>query len=605
MRLRLLWMLVGHLVAVASHGSITTAEVRGRVLTGGQPASGVEVSLACDGPTVQRSARTDADGTYVIASLLPGECEITFSREGLQSLSRPVLLELGRAARADATLEVSDEGESVTSTLRPVNVTETPVIVTHFGEYELDRLPVVRTPAHIAELSPSPPPYFAVIDDVVFREPALLGEEVVDETASFSGVLPLHIDRFTGGLMTAKTRSGGNEFSLTLRDTLSSWGWIADGTVSELFQDDSSGVLHVFESAAGGRIVPDRLWFFAAGWSGDSADRVIEDLAGYEIKLDAAPGAAHRLTAQYLRTEASRYPNEYEASAASLRYLGVFSERLTVDAVAAHSTAGYPEDIDYGLVRGSYWLSAAGDHLLTFGGSFWPSDGMIFMGEERNSDTWAVFLSDRYRVANVSILAGLRHEEGEDRGATSPRAAVTWDVTGNGRHALSARYGKFEDVQFFASATDVFSAGYAIAFGSSGLARVDYVQREDNDVYQSDSIEVEGRYRLFGRMIIGATYVRFQQESDFQEALVSHASRAWFGSDISLGTHTLSGTVLQHLISDTGGRDYFPTDVAIRYMVPIRAAALTLAIDAMNLFDSEPRLPHQSRTLRGWVRVTL
>lgn len=62
--------------------------------------------------------------------------------------------------------------------------------------------------------------------------------------------------------MTAITKSGGNEFSGSLRDSLFRDVW-QEPTLKTFFRDDT--LVHTYEATLGGRIIRDRLWFFLAG----------------------------------------------------------------------------------------------------------------------------------------------------------------------------------------------------------------------------------------------------------------------------------------------------------------------------------------------------
>ena len=69
--------------------------------------------------------------------------------------------------------------------------------------------------------------------------------------------------RFSGGVVNAITKSGGNRFSGSFRTTFNNDDWRA---VTPLPGDrPSDSLVPVYEYTVGGPILRDRLWFFHAG----------------------------------------------------------------------------------------------------------------------------------------------------------------------------------------------------------------------------------------------------------------------------------------------------------------------------------------------------
>lgn len=67
---------------------------------------------------------------------------------------------------------------------------------------------------------------------------------------------------FTGGVVNAITKSGGNEFAGSFRTSLSNESWAAETEFTEAQEDK---INPVYEATVGGPIVRDRIWFFGAG----------------------------------------------------------------------------------------------------------------------------------------------------------------------------------------------------------------------------------------------------------------------------------------------------------------------------------------------------
>src|SRR5207253_6649726 len=78
-----------------------------------------------------------------------------------------------------------------------------------------------------------------------------------------AGAISAGFGRFTGGVVTDISKSGGNQFSGSLRDSVTNPRWTSQTPLGEPRPD--SKLFNVYEGTLGGRIVRDRLWFFTAG----------------------------------------------------------------------------------------------------------------------------------------------------------------------------------------------------------------------------------------------------------------------------------------------------------------------------------------------------
>ncbi len=492
----------------AARASVTTTALTGRVLSGDAPVAGVTVSVTSTALQQARTTTTNAHGFYWIGALPPGVYEVSFSRTGMSSLIRPALLELGRVARADARLEVNEDEDAVTSTAVPLSVVDDPAITSHFDTDELDRLPLSFDVLSAALLAPGDRGA-VYIDDAPLSSSSFIGYEVTEQMTVFRGALPLEFAE--SDAVALRTRSGGEEFTLAIRDT-----FFGDGD-------------HVFETASGGSIVSERLWFFASGWGG------VEE--GLNIKLTAQPGAAHNLVATYFDAGAD--------DLAALRYSGVLGEQLTVEAIGTTE--------DFLNARASYVVR---NHVLTGGAS---------------DD--ALYAYDRWSQGRFAVMGGVRFEEER----TMPRAAASFDVRGNGRQTLSASYGEY------AFGEELFTAGFATAIGSTGIARIDYMQRNGDDELQLDA-----RYSLFGRLQTGGSYTYAAEE------FFEHRGNAWFGAQVPFGEHEVGVTALERY-----EREEWLTDLAVRYVLPLSRFRFTLGGDVSNAFDDSR---YEARAWRIWLR---
>lgn len=85
---------------------------------------GTTISLTQVGTSINRSAVTDADGSYRFSSLIPGEYEIKVQKHGFNTTAKRVIVNVGLTGTLDFSLSVGAMAESVSV------VAETPIIDT-------------------------------------------------------------------------------------------------------------------------------------------------------------------------------------------------------------------------------------------------------------------------------------------------------------------------------------------------------------------------------------------------------------------------------------------------------------------------------------------
>lgn len=560
--------------------AITSSALTGRVTIDGAPAPNVTVTATCTALQQPRVTTTNARGSYWLGALPPGPCDVMFARAGTTTLTRRAEVQLARVARADAALTLSDEEESVTSTTTTNTVAETTAITSRFTGEELDRLPLRRDVASVTGLVFGGGDAF--VDDAPMFVPQFLGEEALDEVTVVRGAIPVDLDHLQQGVTTARTRSGGEEFTLAVRDTWST--------------RDGGG--NVLESASGGRIVSNRLWFFAAGWGGEPTDIDVERLRGLELKLTGQPHASHNLVATWIDSK-GRVPVfgpsgpvgtfELESSVVSLRYTGVLGPRVTAEANAGRADGGFNGfdfNSDFWNGKLSYHL---GDHVLSGGAR----------KDERFRDT-GFFASDRYAAGRWTVDLGARRENDY----TLPRIAATYDLHGNGTRAITASWGEYSPPLLPAAPfpfpdppsvqpARVATLGFASAIGVSGFVRADLLHTDSFDDSNYDQLQVETRYRLFDRFEVGANYLHTEIDVD---PVVDNLANAWIGAQLPLLGHEFGATLLERYVGGETG-----TDLAVQLLLPLSRFGLTVAAEATDLFEQFG--PAAERGFRFWVRL--
>ncbi|HKR65202.1 MAG TPA: TonB-dependent receptor, partial [Thermoanaerobaculia bacterium] len=144
-------------------------------------------------------------------------------------------------------------------------------------------------------------------------------EDAIQETTVLTGAISAEYGGFTGGVVNSITKSGGNEFSGSFRDSLSNGAWQERTPLQKINNTQLIDFLNkVYEGTLGGYVMKDRLWFFASGRKtesqrqlalravplGDTTRASIEfpeltDEKRYEIKLTGQITSRHNLAVSY------------------------------------------------------------------------------------------------------------------------------------------------------------------------------------------------------------------------------------------------------------------------------------------------------------------
>lgn len=548
------------IIATLASADVTTSALTGRVRIGDAPAAGVTVKA--ESPALQhpRTTFTSPRGTYWLEALAPGEYEVTFTLAGHTTHTRTAIVQLGRVARADATLEPSDDEETVTSTATSVDAASTTAITTHFDDAFLDKLPQGRDSS--GRLIPDPSfGGWEETDDVPFFSSQ--AEDLIEEVTVFRGGSAAEYELISGTVLETRTRHGREDFFGSLRGT----PW------------DDSRSSNSLEGTAGGRILPQRLWFFAAGW-GNGFSR------GANAKLHLQLGAAHHLDANVTTGRFDPSTDRFFNNRSSLRHTMVAGPYFSAETEAATTAYGRDQgfrktryEADFLSSRASYVIPAAsGDHVVTASLRHWEGDG----GESR-----AYSLADRWSTTHWVVSAGAQYESRWSE-ELMPRIAVNFDPAGDGRQAFAGSWGRH-------GFGDLTTIGYAAAFGSSGAMRVDLLRRDEGLDDITHSLQVDARYRLFNRFETGAT-------GSLTDGRVSvgGVANVWLGLSLPVLGNEFGITVFERARKpyDRSDDTKVQTDLALRYSMSFARVAVTIAADGADLFQQGT-----FRRNRVWVRL--
>ena len=437
--LTLLTLLVASLAF--GQGTGTTSNLGGTVTTEGKALPGATVSITSPALQGVRTTVSGEGGGYNFPGLPPGVYTVTYELEGMQKVTKKVTLALATSVREDTALHVASMTEAITVTASAPAVMETNEMTRNFDQKVIQTLPVRRNVRDTVLLAPgvnsngpnnqitiSGAPSFDnlfLVNGVVVNENLrgqphnLFIEDAIQETTVLTGgAVSAEYGRFTGGVVSTITKSGGNEFNGTLRDSITNPSWISKSA----FRDKSGNPeadhpdvkSNIYEGTLGGFVMRDRLWFFAAGRHTKGApangfnaqvstlttnipflNTLDEDR--YEGKLTGQITSKHTVVASYLNVKTTENNNFFAPiydensivtqrqlpnSLKAIAYNGIITSSLLIEGQASQKKFAFVGSggIYTDAIRGT-WISDANAR--------WNAP--VFCGvctdEERNNDS--------------------------------------------------------------------------------------------------------------------------------------------------------------------------------------------------------------------------
>ncbi|MGK2859205.1 MAG: TonB-dependent receptor [Thermoanaerobaculia bacterium] len=320
------------LVAAAAMGQGTTGSLAGTVTHEGSPLPGVTITVSSPALQGSRVSVTNVNGDYNLPALPPGEYTVSFQMDGMSTATRVVKVGVAQSARANAALQLTSVAEAITVTASAPSVMETSEVQSNYEQTEINELPIGRTVTAVALLAPgttSNGPRSALVmsggfasDNLILvnganiqenlrgQAESLFIEDAIQETTVMTGSISAEYGRFTGGVVSSITKSGGNEFSGSFRDSFDNPSWTNPSKADEPRADSTNN--ETYEATIGGRIIRDRLWFFGAGRTAErtlagatyvnSSEQIFSESKNdrWEGKLTGQLTPKHSFVANYL-----------------------------------------------------------------------------------------------------------------------------------------------------------------------------------------------------------------------------------------------------------------------------------------------------------------
>jgi outer membrane receptor protein involved in Fe transport len=284
-------------VAAVASAQTTTGTISGHVIDAqGLALPGVTITAASPNLQGVRTVVTSVNGDYIFTSLPPGTYSLTFELSGFQNQQRTIGLAPTEQRPIDVTMGVASLTETVNVIGQSADVlTQTAQVATNFKQDLIAELPTNRDINAALLLAPAvhptgPSGAYSIAGSMSFETLYMVNgvnvsenlrgqaydlyiEDAIQETNISTSGVSAEYGRFGGGVVNVITKSGGNSFSGSFRDTMNNDDW---RTLTPFEQNLIAGdPLHndvrvnktvpSYEYTAGGPVMRDHLWFFTAG----------------------------------------------------------------------------------------------------------------------------------------------------------------------------------------------------------------------------------------------------------------------------------------------------------------------------------------------------
>jgi carboxypeptidase family protein/TonB-dependent receptor-like protein len=387
-------MIVVLAVAAGAAAQTTTGTISGRVLdVQGGALPGATVTAKSPNLQGSRETVTSANGDYILTGLPSGQYTITVSLSGFQTHTRNVVLAPTQVLPVEVTLGPAQVSEEITVVGRSADpLTKTAQIATNFSQDLISSLPTSRDLNSILLMAPGvhptgPAGAFSFGGSVSYENLFLLNgvsinenirgqafdtaiEDAIQETTVANGGVSAEFGRFSGGVVNVITKSGGNTFSGSFRESLNNdkWRTLTPFETERLATTPAPRIANVVpttEYTIGGPVMPDRLWFFTSGRLRDeSQGRTLfvtavpyefrEEQRRYEVKGTYSLNASHRFQVNYNHHDRSQINHSFNQNVTmdlrslgtrtlperlySGSYTGMLTDKLVVEALVSKRT---------------------------------------------------------------------------------------------------------------------------------------------------------------------------------------------------------------------------------------------------------------------------
>jgi len=444
----------------------TTGTISGRVVDSqGLALPGVTVIASSPNLQGTRETVTSENGDYILTLLPSGPYRLVFDLAGFQRVERSVGLAPTQTLPLPIEMGVAGVTEAVQVVGRAADVlTQTSQVATNFQQTLMSTLPTQRDYRAVMLMAPAvhptgPSGSFSVAGSMSFENLYMVNgvsvnenlrgqaqdlviEDALQETNVATSGISAEFGRFGGGVVNMVTKSGGNLFSGSFRETLTNddWRTLVPKRPNDPFANDSKidDVVPTHEYTVGGPVIRDRLWFFTAGrLQTNSINRQLvitnipyvftDQSRRYEGKLTYLVDANHRVQTAFTKI------NRDETN-------GTFNTTTSMDLASLYNRS-LPEDlftINYtGVITPKFFLEARySQRNLTFVGS-----GSTFTDIQKGT----LLVDSAGRRYNAPTFCGVCTDEERDNQDIFVKGSYFLSTAGTGSHNLVLGYDSFND----------------------------------------------------------------------------------------------------------------------------------------------------------------
>ena len=402
------------LLAPSLSAQTPTGTISGRVVDADKlPIPGVVVAITSTNLQGVRTATTSTNGAFILPSLPPGAYTVTFELSGFGTVKETRDLAATQPVVMEVTLRPASLAEVVNVTARTDAFANTVQSSTSIKAETLAQLPTTRTLLAAVNLAPSvhatgPSNNVSISGAMSFENVFLLNgvqiqdnlrgtpfnlfiEDAIQETTVTTSGVSAEYGRFTGGVVNAITRSGGNSFSGSYRTTFTNDDWRTQSPFDEPKTDD---VVPIHEFTLGGPILRNKTWFFGAGRLFASA---VSNQTGYtnlpydfevdekrfEGKVTQSFGAGHSVRVSYTNIAREEVNNAFPSPAEVMDTASLYTRTLPQNLYAVHYTGTLGSNF---FIEGQFAardLAFEGD-----GGKFTDLIKGTLMGDDSTGARW-------------------------------------------------------------------------------------------------------------------------------------------------------------------------------------------------------------------------
>jgi outer membrane receptor protein involved in Fe transport len=492
------------LAAVPAGAQSTTGTISGRVVDP-QGLSVPGVTVVATSPALQGSRETVSteNGDYILTLLPSGVYTVVFELSGFGTQTRTVTVAPTQVVPVEVEMGPAAVTESVQVVARGSDVlTRTAQVATNFSQELIANLPTARDLNATLMLAPSvhptgPAGSYSIAGSQSFENLFLVNgvtvnenvrgqaydlyiEDAIQETTVATAGVSAEYGRFGGGVVNVITKSGGNIFSGSFRDTLNNDQWrkltpfeqSAEGGVGGGNDLRIDKVVPTYEYTFGGPVLRDRLWFFTAGRvqkqeSGRNTAitgipyTFTDDTKRFEFKGTFALDTNHRFQGSYTKHFRTQLNNTFNQNVA-----------MDLDSLGTRET---PEELytaNYtGILSPAFSIEArVSQRRQRFIGS-----GSRFTDLERGT-----LLIDRARGNTrywTDTFCGVCDPEQRDNEDIYAKGTYFLSTSGAGSHTMTFGYDLFNDKRFannHQSGSDYRILGTTSVITGSGTAQQIY-----------------------------------------------------------------------------------------------------------------------------------